>query len=189
MKDNLKFILLTIGIIVVFFIMGREIVETRAKLKNTQNQVVREKKEKAWLQEDLKTTKDELLRTGKDLKTCRGKLDFVNKKISALKGNNTKLIIAKEGLENKIAILVEEKRIMEAKFRSLNDLKKAIRQVKLEMRDDRMRQHEEHIRQQKETDKWETASGNHGFFTKDGELFYKPKVNVDVRPANVSLNK
>ena len=45
MKDNLKFTLLVIGIVVVFFIMGREIIETKAKLRKTQDQIVYEKKE------------------------------------------------------------------------------------------------------------------------------------------------
>ena len=78
---------------------------------------------------------------------------------------------------------------MEAKFNSLSELKKAIHQVKLEMRADRIRQHEERVKQQKELDKWKTAMGNRGFFTKDGQRFYKPKVNVEVRPADKSLKK
>ena len=57
MKDNLKFTLLVIGIIAVFFIMGRDILETRSKLRKTQDQIVQEKKEKAWLQDELKATR------------------------------------------------------------------------------------------------------------------------------------
>lgn len=182
MKDNLKFTLLAIGIVVIFFIMGREIIETRARLKKTHDLMAQQKKEKIWLRDELKTTRGELVNTSRDIRTCQGKLDFVNKKISALRGNNAALIIAKEGLESRIAALQEEKRIIEAKFHSLSELRKAIRLVKLEMR-------EEKIKQQKEADKWETAGGNRGFFTKDGEPFYKPKVNVNVRPANLSLNK
>jgi len=45
------------------------------------------------------------------------------------------------------------------------------------------------VRQQKEIEKWETARGNKGFPTKDGEDYYRPKVNVEARPANISLNK
>jgi hypothetical protein len=189
MKDNLKFTLLAIGIIVIFFIMGREIMETRAKLRDTQNLVAQQKKEKAWLQDELRATRGNLVTTGKKLRTCQGKLDFVNKKISVLKasnasltGRNAALIIARQGLEREVGALREEKRIMEAKFHSLKELKKAIREVKLEIR-------KEKINQQKEADKWETANGNRGFFTKDGECFYKPKVNVDVRPASLSLDK
>jgi len=78
---------------------------------------------------------------------------------------------------------------VEARIHSLSELKKAIRQVKIEIRGDRIKQRKEQIRQQEEMDKLETARGNRGFFTKNGEYFYKPKVNVDVRPANVSLNK
>ncbi len=189
MKDNLKFTLVAIGIVVAFFIIGREIVETKAKLRKTQDQIVQEKKEKAWFQDELKTTRSELLKTGKNLRTCQGKLDFVNKKISVLRGNNTTLIMAKQGLEHKIASLQEEKRVIETKFHSLRELKKAIRQVKVEMRNDRIKRHEEHIRQQIEIDKWETALGNQGFLTKDGEDRYKSKVNVEVRPANLSMKK
>lgn len=196
MKENLKFTLLVIGIVAVFFIMGREILETRAKLRNTQDEVTQEKKEKTWLQDELKTTRGELADTNRNLRTCQGKLDFVNKKISVLRdsnaslsGSNAALIIARQGLEHKIAILQEEKRIVEARIHSLSELKKAIRQVKIEMRGDRIKQYKERIRQQEEMDKLETARGNQGFLTKNGEYFYKPKVNVDVRPANVSLNK
>lgn len=189
MKDNSKFILLVIGIIAVFFIMGREIVETRAKLKKTQDQIAQEKKEKIWLRDELKVTKNDLARTGKDLRACQGRLDFVNRKIFVMRSANGTLIKVKQGLEYKIGLLREEKEVMEAKLHSLNELKKAIRQVKIEMKDDRIRQHEERIKQQRESDKWETALGNRGFLTKDGEYFCKPKINVDVRPANISLNK
>ena len=196
MKDNLKFTLLAIGIIVIFFIMGREIIETRVRLKKTQDLIVQQKKEKIWLQEELKTTRGELAKTSRDLRTCHGKLGFVNKKISVLRVSNAALIMAREGLERKIGTLWEEKRTMEAKLRSLweekrtmeaklrslSELKKAIREAKLEIR-------KEKTRQQKEADKWETASGNRGFLIKDGEYSYKAKVNVDVRPANASLNK
>lgn len=189
MKDNLKFILLAIGIIMIFFIMGREIIDTRTKLRKTQDLIVQEKKEKSWFQEELKTIRGEFLNTSKKLRACQGKLDFVNKKISMLRGSNAALIMTREGLEYRMSKLQEEKRIIEARFHSFRELKKAIRQVKIEMRNDRIKLHKERIRQQEETDKWETASGNRGFFTKDGEYFYKPKVNVDVRPATVSLNK
>jgi chromosome segregation ATPase len=196
MKENLKFTLLVIGIVVVFFIMGREIIETRTKLRKTQDEVAQEKKEKTWLQDELKTTRGELADTNRNLRTCQGKLGFVNKKIfllrdrnAALSSSNATLIIARQGLEHKIITLQEEKRIVEARIHSLSELKKAIRQVKIEMREDRIKQRKERIRQQEETDKWETARGNQGFLTKNGEHLYKPKVNVDVRPANVSLNK
>ncbi len=196
MKDNLKFTLLVIGIIVIFFIMGREIIETRGRLNKTQDLIVQQKKEKIWLQEELKTTRGELADTNRNLRTCHGKLGFVNKKISVLRdsnaalgSSNAALITTRQGLEHKIATLQEEKRIVEAKIHSLGELKKAIRQVKIEMRGDRIKQHKERIRQQEEMDKWETARGNQGFLTKNGEQFYKPKVNVDVRPAHLNLNK
>jgi hypothetical protein len=189
MKDNLKFTLLAIGIIVIFFIMGREIIETRAKLRNTQSLIAQQKKEKAWLQDELRATRGNLVDTSRKLRTCQGKLYFVNKKIFALKGHNTSLIIARQGLEHKIAVLQEEKRIVEARFHSLSELKKAIRQVKVEIRDDKIRQRKEWIKQQEEIDKFETARGNRGFLTKNGEYLYKPKINIDVRPASVSLNK
>ncbi len=189
MKDNLKFILLIIGIAVVFFIMGREIIETRSKLKKTQDQIVQEKKEKAWLQDELKTARGELIKADKDLKIASGKLSFVNKKILGIKGANNRLIREKQGLEYKIALLQEEKRAAETKLHSLSELKKAIHYVKLDIRDDRVRRRKEWIKQQKEIDKWETALGNRGFFTKDGVDNYKPKVNIEVRPASISLNK
>jgi len=196
MKDNLKFTLLIVGIVVVFFIMGREIIETKANLRKTQEQIVHEKKEKAWLQDELKTISDELktisselTKTDRNLRATQGKLGFVNRKLIVLRGSNAKLFKAREVLEGKIMVIEEEKRITEAKLHSLSELKKAIHQVKIEIRDDRIKQHEERIRQQKEIDKWKTALGNQGFLTKDGEDRYKPKVNVEVRPANFSLNK
>jgi|GEM_PF-976186 len=189
MKDGLKFTLLTIGLIAIFFIMGREIVDTKDKLRNAQDQVVQAKKEKVWLQDALRLTRGEVTKKGRDLKVCRDRLDFVNKKIFALKGRNSTLFRARIDLEAKIALLQEEKMAMEAKFHSLSELKKAIRQVKAEIRDDKIKQRKEQVRQKEEIDKWETALGNKGYLTKDGEEYYKPKVNVEVRPANLSLNK
>ncbi|MEK6732809.1 MAG: hypothetical protein AABY55_04205 [Candidatus Omnitrophota bacterium] len=189
MKYNLKFTLLVIGIIAIFFIMGREIIETRSRLRKTQDQIVQDKKEKVWLQDELKTTRGELAKTDRSLRTANSKLSFVNKKIMVLKGNSSSLIKTKSDLEYKIVLLTEERRVTEAKFHSLSDLKKAIRQVKLEIKGDKIMQRQERIKQQIETDKWETASGNQGFLTKDGEEYYRPKVNVEVNPANISLNK
>lgn len=189
MKDNLKFTLLIIGIVTVFFIMGREIIETKTKLRKSQDQIALEKRERVWLQDELKATRGELTKADRALRVANNKLDFVNKKIVGLRGNNSRLIVEKQGLEHRIALLQEDKRLMEARMHSLGELKKAIRQVKIEIRGDRIRQREEHIRQQKEIEKWETALGNHGFLIKDGETRYKPNVNVELRPANISLNK
>jgi len=189
MKDNLRFTLVVIGIFAVFFLMGREIFETRFRLKNVEQQAARDKKEKVWLQDELKTTREELVKTEIDLKNTMYKLDFVNRKIAVLRGDNTALLKARQSLESKIAMLEEEKKIIEARFHSLNELKNAIRQVKREIREDKIIQRQEYVRQQKEIEKWETAAGNHGFLTKDGEDYYRPKVNVDVRPANISSNK
>lgn len=182
MKDSLKFTLLVIGIFLTFFVMGREIVETRSRLRKTQEQIAQEQKEKTWLQDELKDTRVELNKTERDLKTARDKLEFVNRKIIALRVNNSALNSAKQELEQKVAFLEQEKRIFEARLHSLSELKKAIRQVKQDIRKNK-------IARQKELDKWETAQGNRGFLTKDGEPFSKPKVNIEVRPANLSLNK
>ena len=189
MKGNLKFTLLAIGIVAVFFIMGKEIVETRVKLKNTRDDIAQEKKEKAWFRDELSIARAGLTRADRDLKAANSKLVFVNRKILSLRYGNHKLASEKQGLEYKIALLQEEKISMEARFHSLSELKKAIRQVKIDLRDDRISRRREYIRQQKEIEKWETALGNRGFLTKDGEDYYKPKVNVEVRPANISLNK
>ena len=189
MKGNLKFTLLAIGILAVFFIMGREIVETRAKLKNTRDEITQEKKDKIWLMDELNTARKGLTRADRDLRASNIKLAFVNKKILSLRHGNHKLASEKKGLEYKIALLQEEKKSMEARLHSLSELKKAIRQVKIDLRDDRISRRQEYIRQQKEIEKWETAMGNRGFLTKDGEDYYKPKVNVEVRPADISLNK
>ena len=189
MKGDLKFILTVIGIFIVFFVMGREIVETRSKLRKTQDQIAQEKKEKIWLRDELNSVRVELDGKNRDLRNARNKLEFVNKKVSRLRRGNTALTSAKYGLERRIAVLQGEKRLIEAKFHSLSELKKAIHQVKIEIRDDRIRQRQEYVRQQKELDKWRTANGNHGFFIKDGENCYKSRVNVEVRPASLSLNK
>ncbi|MFA5388954.1 MAG: hypothetical protein WC312_04270 [Candidatus Omnitrophota bacterium] len=189
MKNSLKFTLIAIGVAAIFFVMGREIMETRSRLNKTRDQVAREKKEKAWLRDELKTVRHELIGTKTSLRSANSKLNFVNKKIAGLRGSNNKLILEKYGLERKIVFLQEEKKAMEDRLHSLSELKNAIRLVKAEMRDDRIRRHKERIRQQEEIDRWETALGNRGFFTRDGEPSYRSKVTVDVRPASLSLNK
>ena len=107
----------------------------------------------------------------------------------ALRYNNAELIKTRHDLENKISELTEEKKIIESKFSSLIELKKAILQVKIEIRSEKIKQKKEKIRQQKEIDKWETARGNKGFFTRGGEEYYKPKVKVEVRLEDANLNK
>ena len=118
---------------------------------------------KMRIQNDLLLTKGELNKTKQEL-------DAIQKKLAASEAENSKL--------------VSEKKALEARFHSLKELKKAIRQVKIEMRDERRQQSLAKRQLQKEVNVTNLIMGNRGLLCKDGKSTYKPTVKIEVHQAD-----
>jgi hypothetical protein len=82
------------------------------------------------------------------------------------------------------AELLSDKKGLEAKLHSLKELKKAIREVKIDMRSEKQEQLLAKKQMQKEIDNDELLRGNRGILLKDGKSTYRPVIRIEVRPAD-----
>ena len=96
------------------------------------------------------------------------------KEISDLKEMNEKIQKEKASLEDKLEQASEQNKQLVSRLRSISELKKVIKDLKLQIRKERVRQI---IRKDFQ------VYGNRGFVTKDGTSTYKSKVQIEVNPA------
>lgn len=141
-------------------------------------------KEWKYAQEELASLQILYYKTTQELAESHTQINALNEKITFLKSDNEQLNKAKQDLEARVDNLEKEKQAIEAKFHSLRELKGAIRQLKLEMRDQKIQQYLVMKEQQKELDAQELAMGNRGFLVKSGQSTYKPVIRIEVKPGN-----
>jgi chromosome segregation ATPase len=141
-------------------------------------------KEWKYTQEELTSLQILYYKTAQELTESHSQINALNEKITVLKGSNEQLNKEKQGLEQRITNLEQEKQAIEAKFHSLTELKGAIRQVKIEMRQQKIQLELIRKEQQRELDAQELAMGNRGFIVKSGQSTYKPTIRIEVKPGN-----
>jgi chromosome segregation ATPase len=174
MKRSFKVWLIILAAVVVifdiraYFLLTSKLVRTNRELEETQTRLGQEQKEKQQIQEELEATRGQLKKVKAELKGTQRELKIVNNKLSGAEKNNL--------------LLVEEKERLEAKLGSLKELKKAIKEVKVEYRKQAFQQHIAKKEHQKEADAQKLTQGNHGFLIKNGQLLYPPKVKIEVSP-------
>lgn len=105
-------------------------------------------------------------------------IEELNLRLASLKEENQALRDKEVQLNVEIANLSQENSILKARLSSLPELKKAIRDVKL-----RMRQMSVSIRDKIKTEQWITG-GNKGYLFKDGKATGPAKVKIEVKPAS-----
>ena len=175
MKQSVKILLIALaGValilnVVVYFLLVDKFIRTKNELVESRAQLSQEQYEKQLLQIELGKTKEQLQKVEAELESTQRELNIVNKKLT--------------GIEKDNLALREEKERLEAKLHSLVELKKAIRQVKLEYHQQKVQEYLARRKQQEEIDARELAQGNRGFLVKDGCSIYQPKVIIEVRPA------
>lgn len=153
-------------------------------LEQTRGQLSRERKQKEELQEELSQTQDQLIMVQAELEKTKNELSIVSQKLALAEEDNGKLLQAKKELEDKITLLAQEKQILEARLHSLKELKAAIRQVRLEIRQEQIKKYLARKKQQEEIDALKLARGNRGYLTKEGKSLYQSKLDIEVIPAN-----
>lgn len=189
-KANSKNLLITFLIIVIIFAIwylmaekqGYEI--TRNRLMNIQSQLEQEKQEykiqSEKLNTDLETLNNELAALNSDLESAKSQL----KRLKTLETDNANLLRIKQELEQKAQNLEKEKQLIEARLHSLPELKKLVRQVKIEISGQITQQRIAEKLQQEELDAQKTAQGNRGFIIRGSKSTYKPTIKISVKPAN-----
>jgi chromosome segregation ATPase len=139
-------------------------------------QLVKNKQELAQSKGQIRQLEGELAATQEQLQQVRAELEGT---LAALKEVNDKL--ARTQQDN--LALLEEKDKLEAKLRSLQELKKAIKEVKIERRQQKKQEYLAKKETQKEIDVQKLAQGNRGFLIKGGQSTHQPRVTIDVQPT------
>ena len=84
----------------------------------------------------------------------------------------------KEKLSLDFTQVSQENQALKARLSSVEELKKAIKEVKRQMRSSIVE-----IKQEKETKTEAVIEGNRGFLLKEGKIIYPAKVKIEVVPA------
>lgn len=174
-----------IGLLVVAFILGgwqffvyyKELTNTRKQLSLSRAEIEKANKENGELKAKI-NEKD------RAIEEAKSQLAAVSQKTGALEKDNTELLREKLELEGKVAALEKEKREIEEKFHSLQELRKAIRQIKIEIHNQDAERYLEMKKRQKEIDAQKLLSGNRGYVVKDGKFTHKAGVKIEVKPGN-----
>lgn len=183
MWNKLKDILVPFLIIVFafgvwqFIITHKDLYQERKNLKQAQLQIQKEQNEK----NDLKLRIASL--TG-ELETAQARIQQVNEQLVAVKNDNAALLAAKQELEQKTIALTKEKDILQARLHSIPELKKAIREVVIDMRNQVVQEFLARKTRQKEVDAQQLKDGNGGYLVKGGRPTYKAIVKIEVRPGD-----
>lgn len=123
----------------------------------------------------------------KEKKELQQSLAQANQEISEIQKSIDDLALQKQvnlALKGQLQQILMEKAQLEARLNSLEELKKSIRRVKLDIHQKKIVQKELKIKQQKELDALELAHGNRGFIIMDGKptLLGKARVEVILNP-------
>jgi chromosome segregation ATPase len=175
MKRSVRIGLIILLVIVVifdvreYFLLINKFIKTSQELEETIVQLGLEQKARHLLQGELKATRQQLQKVKAELKGTHRELNNLNNRLSGLEKNNLALL--------------EEKERLEAKLHSLKELKKAIRQIRLEHHQERVQQSLVKKQYQKEIDTQRLTQGNCGYLFKDGHSLYQPKVKIEVNPT------
>ncbi|MFH1414095.1 MAG: hypothetical protein ABIG56_04545 [Candidatus Omnitrophota bacterium] len=113
----------------------------------------------------------------------REQLALLTQELATLKEDNLRLREDKEQFKQALLDSVQERKRFEARFNSLSELKKAIRKVKIKIRQEKREQVRVKKERQKEIDALELALGNRGFIIIGGRATsYRPTIKIEVKP-------
>jgi len=126
--------------------------------------------EKEVLEEELQTARDKLARLSK----LEEQIQPLQETIEDLEEGNLALLQEKETLTRRLDEIAQEKAALEARLRSINELKKAIKEAKIKRRQERIAS-----RQRTDTE----ITGNRGYILKNGKSTYRPKITIEVISA------
>ncbi|MDP2938607.1 MAG: hypothetical protein Q8O13_00780 [Candidatus Omnitrophota bacterium] len=163
--------------------LERIIKENKAKIDDLANQLFVEnelneklKQEKQLLSNELKELSQELKQHEMELSSAKDKLSHIQTKLNLLKKENLYLSQLKASFDVKMEQANQEKAGLEAKFNSIEELKKAIYDLKDKMRRERLAARKESKNPQK-------VNGNKGYIIWRGQPTLKSKVRIEVTPA------
>jgi chromosome segregation ATPase len=135
--------------------------------------------ENLGLQGNLHASQEELVKLKTDFTQLNKVIEELNSQFAILTTENTALREEEDKLKLELSRVSQEKDDLKARLSSIAELKKAIRELKIKMRQEKVSEVKEVIKSRK------IIEGNHGFLIKDGRPTYPTKVKIEVIPAPV----
>ena len=152
--------------------------ELEAK-KQLEQSLVKKNKE---LQDVIEPIQEQMAKLNAAFTAAQDKIENLNTQVQDLQKQNTALSTEKTTRDAKLLQVTQEKEVLESRFNSLSELKKAIRELKQKIRLAR-------VSVRKHTRPERTIEGNQGFLIRDGKPTYPThKVKIEVRPNFHNLN-
>jgi DNA repair exonuclease SbcCD ATPase subunit len=138
--------------------------------------------ESTVLKDDLKTREEKIAQLSTDVAYAQKIVEELNSQVSILKAENMAVRDQNNGLTVKLSQVSQEKEALQLRLSSVAELKKAIRELKKQMR----KVHSE-IKFKEEVAGGKVLEGNRGFLVKNGKPTYPTKVKIEVK--SLSLNE
>lgn len=137
-------------------------------LNQTKDQLQALEQENLGLKDSLKVTAEKLAKKEEDFNQARQDIQELTSEIAILKSENTSLKEEEVKLKAQLTSVSQEKDNLQARLSSIAELKKAIRELKRQMR----------VVRKKIEDK--IIYGNRGYLIKDGKPTYPAQVKIEV---------
>jgi len=131
-------------------------------------------KENSGLKDNIKASRRRLTKLFREVKDTQKAIEDLNSRFSILKAENTALIEEESILKLKLSQVSQENDSMKVKLSSVAELKQAIRELKIKMRQSIVNQYKKLT---------QIVEGNRGYIIKDGKSTYPAKIKIEVRPA------
>jgi chromosome segregation ATPase len=133
--------------------------------------------ENSEFKDNLKATRRRLTKLFREIREKQNAMDELNYRFSILQAEKVALTEEKEQLNLKLSQANSENEGLKVRLGSLAELKKAIRELKIKMR--------EAIRESKKPQDI-IVEGNRGFIIKDGKSTFPFKIRIEVNPASTT---
>jgi len=143
-------------------LLSQELEEER----DVKQQVV---EENMGLQDSLKASAEKLTKLSSDFVSLQNELEHISSQLVDLKEE-------RERLSTQVAQVTEERDTFQVRLGSITELKKAIRELKRQMR-------KVNVGIKEKVNHGTVIEGNRGFIVRDGKTTFPAKINIEVIPA------
>jgi chromosome segregation ATPase len=132
--------------------------------------------EKRTAEETLRINQEKFSSVEGQLQKAQKTIEELNSSLAALQQEKVSLQQNQERLTAQVEEVMKAKIALEARFRSVKELKKAVRELRLQI--SKVKTH-----LIKKIENKEIEEGNRGYLTKDGNPTYPAKIKIEVTPA------
>lgn len=172
---------------------SQKVMTLEGQLKLEKELGVKLNEEKLKLEASLKDSESKISKLTSEQAEMQERIFSIVKEIEGIKKFALKARLEKAKVEEALGETTEENIQLKIKLRSIPELKKVIRELKIEERKARRKPKlkiqpktpvEATVKEEKAPQKGTVSEeGNEGFVIKDGSSTYKPQLSIEVRPA------